>query len=136
MRAILGKGLQMREVKVKREDLLKKVKENRVTHIKEYREAVEGYKSAAIAELAKGMIQLKKQVDDLETGEMIRLSTVSFNLAVPQDHTKDYDQVIAMLEMSVDDTLTIRSDEFACFVMDDWDWKQDFLNTSMLYKKA
>lgn len=100
MRAILGKGLQMREVKVKREDLLKKVKENRVIHIKEYREAVEGYKSAAIAELAKGIMQLKKQVDDLETGEMIRLATVSFNLAVPQDHTKDYDQVIAMLEMS------------------------------------
>lgn len=65
----------------------------------------------------------------------MQLAAVMFDLQVPQNHAKDYDQVIAMLEMCVDDELSIRSDEFACYVMDDWDWKEDFLHTNKRYSK-
>jgi hypothetical protein len=124
----------MRDVKVKRQELLEKVRANRGKHITEYDEAVDGYKAAAIAEIERGMKKLRQQVQDLQGGEMIRLAAVAFNLAVPENHAKDYDQVIAMLEMSVDDELSIRSDEFACYVMDDWDWKEHFVNVSNTYK--
>lgn len=92
-----------------------------------------GYKEAAIAEVNKVMGRLKDRISELEAGEVIRLSSVSFNLAVPKNHAKDYDQVIKMVEMSVDDTLKLRADEFACYVMDDWEWKPDFEATKSIY---
>lgn len=135
MRAVLERGMKMRRVKVRREELLVRVRENRLAHIKEYKEGVAGYKEAAKEAIAKAMRRLASQVDELEEGEILQLTAVTFNLAVPQNHEKDYDQVIAMLEMSVDDELEIMSDEFACYVMDDWSWKEEFLNVSEMYKR-
>lgn len=125
----------MREVKCKKAELLDIVKANRETHIAEYAEAVEGYKDQAKAAIEKAMTRLKARIDDLEGGEVLALHHVSFDLVVPENHARDYDQVIKMLEMSVDEQLTIRSDEFACYVMDDWGWKEDWSNTTRMYNK-
>ena len=134
MRAMLERSMQMREVKVNRDELVEKVRANRIKHIEEYEEAVDGYKEAALEAIDKAMARLKCGIQDLEAGEVLALHAVTFNLQVPQNHSRDYDQVIAMLEMSVDDQLTIRADEFACYVMDDWDWKSDFLATNSVYR--
>lgn len=125
----------MRDVKVKRYDLLVKIRANREKHVVEYEEAVKGYLGAVFAALSDTTQELQRRFDRLEAGEVLVLQSITFNLQVPGNHAKDYDQVIAMLEMSVDEELTIRSDEFACYVMDDWDWKEDFLNVSNVYKK-
>lgn len=135
MRAVLQKGIKMRDVKVRRKELLEKIKDNKEKHIKEYEEAVRGYKQAALNEIQKGMDKLRKQVENLEGGEMIRLAAVSFSLPYPESHEKDYNQVIAMLEMSVDEELTIKSDEFACYVMDDWDWMPLFKDITSNYRR-
>lgn len=124
----------MREVKVKRSELLEKVRLNRKKHVAEYEEAVAGYKKAAIQEVDRALERLRARIDELQAGEVIHLQAVSFNLRVPENHAKDYDQVITMLEMSVDEELSVRSDEFACYVMDDWGWKEEFLNVSNAYK--
>jgi hypothetical protein len=134
MRNVMEGRVQMRDVKVRRSELLEKVTANRQKHIEEYDEAVAGYKAAALAAIERGVTKLRQQVTDLEAGEVLRLVAVSFDLAVPENHAKDYDQVIAMLEMSVDEELSIRSDEFACYVMDDWDWKDHFTDVSNIYK--
>lgn len=134
MRNVIERGMQMREVKVKRAELLAKIKENRLKHIAEFKEAVIGYKAEASKAIDKAMLKLKRSVEELQAGEVLRLEAVAFNLVVPQNHSRDYDQVIAMLEMSVDEQLTIRSDEFACYVMDDWGWKEEFSNTATMYK--
>jgi len=134
MRAIMEGRTEMRDVKVNTADLLAKVIANRVKHIEEYKEAVAGYKDAAKAEIKKVMLRLQARIDELEAGEMIRLASVHFELAVPENHEKDYDQAISMLDMSVDDEVTIKASEHACYVMDDWTWKQDFVNVSNMYK--
>ena len=134
MRAIMEGRMQMRKVKVKRDELLAKVRVNREKHVAEYDEAVAGYKQAAAKAIDRAMEKLKRQVADLEAGEVLQLAAVQFDLAVPQNHSMDYDQVIAMLEMSVDEELEIQSDEFACYVMDDWGWKEAFLLTNSRYK--
>lgn len=136
MRNIIKRGMQMRDVKVKTSVLLEKVLVNREKHIAEYEDSVIGYKEAAVAAIEKGMTNLKRQVEELESGETMHLGAVTFNLQVPENHEKDYDQVIAMLEMSVEDEITIKSDEFACYVMDDWDWKDQFKNVSAMYMKG
>ena len=37
-----------------------------------------------------------------------------------EGHEKDYNQMINMLQMSVDEELELDSEDFAKFVMDDW----------------
>lgn len=54
-------------------------------------------------------------------------------LIEPQSHVGDYDQIIAMLEMTSDEIITIDSREFAMFVMDDWGWKKQFDLTNSSY---
>jgi len=127
----------MREVKVKRVELLAKVVENRAKHVKEYNEAVEGYKEAAIGKLNEVITELEERAEKVEQEDgPFRLDTIGFgSVVVPTSHEKDYNQVIEMLRMSVDDALTIKTDEFACYVMDDWDWSSEFKNVSQMYNK-
>lgn len=136
MRAVMQGRVKMREVKVNRAELLETIRVNRKVHVREYLESVIGYKEAALSAIDRAMGRLKNQVEDLEAGEVLRLAAVTFNLKIPENHNKDYDQVIKMLEMCVDDQLTIKSDEFACYVMDDWDWKDEFNMTKSTYSSS
>lgn len=133
MQATMQRGWPMREIKVKRDELLVKVRANREKHIAEYKEACEGYKAAATQKISEAAHELTGRIERLKEGQMISLMLISFDLEVPQDHTDDYDQVIAMLEMSVDDVMTIRSDEFACYVMDNWQWRREWEVTKSTY---
>jgi hypothetical protein len=49
------------------------------------------------------------------------------------DQTKDYDRVIRMLEMTVDEIITIGAVEFQQYVMDDWTWKEQFTASNSAY---
>lgn len=75
MNAVIQGRCAMREIKAKREDLLAKVRENRGKHVEAYKEAMDGYKDAALKEIDKGMASLRKQVEDLKAGEVIALAS-------------------------------------------------------------
>ena len=126
----------MREVTVRKSELLAIICQNRDTHIADYKEAVANYKAVAIKKIQEGMHALRQQVEALGAGEMISLVAVCFDLDVPENHEKDYDQAIRMLGMEVSEEVLIQSGEFAKFVMDDWAWKADFRNTTEFYKAA
>jgi hypothetical protein len=68
---------------------------NRDSHRHLFLKAQEGYRKLVIEEL-------DRMLADAKAGRPIRRS---ISLTEPSDHTKDYDRVIAMLEMSVDDTV-------------------------------
>ena len=74
--------------------------------------------------------ELDRRVRDLKAGRHI---DQYIGLPEPEDHTDDYDRVIMMAHMSVDDTITLSEDEFAMYVMDQWRWKQDFAETTLRY---
>jgi len=57
----------------------------------------------------------------------------SVTLTEPRNHVKDYDRVITMLEMSVDETITIDAQAFDRYVMDNWDWSRFALATNTAY---
>ncbi len=124
----------MKEVKIKKSDLLKKIKDNRRKHVEEYKAAVEGYKEEALKEVKEGMKKLERQIKNLEKGEMLAIASVHFNLPVPENHEKEYDQAIEMLDMSVDDVLTISYNEFSQYVLDRWEWieRAKFVNSSYI----
>jgi hypothetical protein len=102
----------MNTVKVKREELLTKVRANRDAHRSLFLKAQEGYRKLIIEELDRMLAEAK-------AGRRI---SRSINLAEPTDHTSDYDRVIMMLEMSVDDTVVLDANEFDQYVRDRWAW--------------
>jgi len=131
----MQRRVEMRSVKVKRTELLQKIKINKEKHVKEYQETVANYILEAMKQIDEQIEKLVSRKAEIDAEETLELPHVSFRLPMPQNHEKDYEQVIQMLQMSVDEELEIKADEFACYVMDDWDWKQDFLAVSANYKK-
>lgn len=113
----------MNTVKVDKYKLLTTVKENREKHRDTFLTAQEGYRHAVIEEL-------DRMLQDARNNKKIR---VSVGLIAPQDMTNEYDNVIAMLEMSVDTEITLSSTEFSHYVRDDWSWKRNFTETCNYY---
>lgn len=83
----------MDKVKVTRTELLEIIKQNREKHAKIVKEAKEAYRLAAID-------AFEKELEVAKAGKPFR--NYLDELTPPSDHTKDYDRVIKMLEMSKD----------------------------------
>lgn len=114
------------ETTVEKIDLLKILKENRGKHRGVFEAALEGYRKAVISRLV-GHIQ------ELRNGHYPETKIV---VPIPADHTGDYDRTIKMLEMSIHSTYTLTDYEFGQFVMDDWDWKRQWVATNSVYAAA
>ena len=54
-------------------------------------------------------------------------------LPEPEDHTRDYDRVISMLEMDLTDTVELSESDYSQYVLDDWQWKRQCLGTNRAY---
>lgn len=113
----------MDSVVVNKAELLSKVEENRKTHRTIFEEALEGYRTQILD-------VLEKHIDRIRTNKPER---VSIAIPFPEDHTSDYDTVIAMLKMSVDDTIELSQYDFSSYVLDKWAWKQQFLTNNSYY---
>ncbi|MCZ6654841.1 MAG: hypothetical protein O7D91_17670 [Planctomycetota bacterium] len=113
----------MQKVTVRKSELLEALKENRAQHRKIFEEACEGFRVEACR-------LLKQKLDDAKEGRRINLS---FSLTQPVDQTREYDQVIRMCEMSLDDQIELENHEFQQFVMDRWDWRDQFLMSNSRY---
>lgn len=110
-------------VRVSRDELLKKVRENRDGHRVIFEEALEGWHTTVTEALA-------SMLKDARAGKKY---TPYFSIPEPQDHTREYDRVIGMLEMSKDEELVLSASDFAMYAQDDFGWKNDFLTTASNY---
>lgn len=115
------RGLQT--VRVNKDELLKRIKKNRADHRQIYEEAMDGWKKAVIDEL-------EKMHADALKGKDFRLAV---RLERPEDHTDEYDTIIELLEMSLDDELELPYNEFANYALDKWGWQGRFLSMSASY---
>jgi hypothetical protein len=113
----------MREVTMKKSDLLARVEENREGHREVYEKAMDGYTKAAVA-------FFQEQLERAKDGNTF---VTYFGEPMPEDHTDDYDNVLDMLDMEVGDQITLSNAEFRQYVRDDWGWKQTFIATSSNY---
>lgn len=113
----------MDTVRINKLELMKKVKENRKEHKEIFDEAMAGYKDAMTK-------HLNAMLEDVQAGKLI---DHRIPLTQPVDHTKEYDTILTMLEMSVDKDVELTSHNFRQYVMDDWDWKDNFLHSNVRY---
>lgn len=96
---------------------------NRTRHVQVVKEARAGY-------LVKAREKAKQILADLEAG---KITSVSIGLSMPQDHTHVYDTAIAMLKMHTGKTIELDSSQARSLMMDQWDWKMNFLLANSAY---
>jgi len=109
--------------KINKSTLIKTIQKNRDSHRAIFEKAIKAYQKKLEKILLDKLEQVKK-------GSKIK---TYFNLPEPEDHTKDYDRVLQMLEMEVGDTIELEENEFSQFVMDNWVWKNEWVNNTLAY---
>lgn len=97
-----------RTIKVKKSDLIAKIKENKKNHVVEYKQAVIAYKKEA-------MKQLKDLTERAKSGEM----NLQLKLVTPVDSSENYDKILSMFEWEVEDIVELDQQEFNEYVNDE-----------------
>lgn len=113
----------MELVRVNKKSLREIVQKNRDAHRKAFEDAVDGFRLRAVAELESRIAEVKK---GRHFDQFLRLPE-------PEDHTKDYDRILRMLDLSLDDEIMLAEDDLQAYVMDDWAWKNQFTTTNTFY---
>lgn len=118
-------GLHSQSVNVSRAKLLAALKENLTKHKSDYAEAVINYRVALQSDLTAALVQ----ANDPKS----RLDKIKVDFAHPQSYASQYQQVIDMLEFSVDETINLDSQAFRAYIKDEWSWKGAFEMTNSTY---
>lgn len=102
------------------------VQRNRDAHRDIFERAVVVYRERMIEEL-------ERNLDDIKNGRVLH---VRIGLPVPEDHTDDYDRVLRMLDLSVDEQIELTEADVAMYVQDDWAWKRNWAASTTSYLTA
>lgn len=116
----------MRDIRVSKSKLIETLKKNREAHRKIFLEACDGYRKKAIELLD---AELKKA----KAGKQFQ---IYFSLGQPVDQTKDYDRVIGMLTLDTEDFILLSEVDYRQYVLDDWNWKANFMASNAFYSKT
>ncbi len=111
---------------VRTEDLLTVLRENRAKHHKVFEAAWAGFQKEAER-------LFTEQLRLIKAGKLRR---VYVSLPEPQDHTLDYDRAIRMMEMHQEPTIKLSEQDAQQLLLDDWNWKREWLTTSTSYAAA
>lgn len=117
-----------RQVTVSKTHLLEVMKQNLEQHRADYATALSDYHQRLIDDLKLALKKVSK-VEDPST-----LKKFNFNVPFPENHEADYQEVIEMLEMSVEENITLDSRSFKAYVKNEWDWAQRFKTMTEMYK--
>lgn len=116
----------MQTVKVSKDWLKQIVAKNRIGHRKQFERAFEGYCTECIR-------VLNDNLDAFSKGKRTRLL---WNEVPPEDHTKEYDRILSMLDASVDQTIILTNVEYAQYALDDWQWRERWTTSNAKYLNA
>jgi hypothetical protein len=113
----------MHSVKIKRNELLEIVRQNKEKHVKEFNEAVEDFKKA--------VVKVSEENIALVNEGKIELKATPHK---PVSYETSYTRAIRMLELSVDTEIELDLHDFDQLVQDEWQWKQTFSTMNSTYK--
>lgn len=116
----------MDQLLLDKEELLLVLHENRDKHRDVFEHALAGYKKALLHDC-------RYHVSQLEQG---KIPDVTIRYARPEDHTRDYDRVIRMVQMHQGDHYPMDENDFAQYVEDDWRWKRQWVTSNSGYASA
>jgi hypothetical protein len=107
----------------KRDVIIKALKANAAEHKIDYKKAVDQYYIDADQ-------LLREQLDLVANKKKLNLH---FNLPLPQDRSKLYDNVINFYEQSVEEEFALTKAEFDNIFNDEWDWMQAAKTSNAFY---
>lgn len=116
----------MRTVTVKTKELIKVLKKNRDLHETEFTEAYEGYRQLVQEALEARLVIVKKNEEKFD------LYFHDIDTA-PDNHTKDYQNVIDMLELGTEKSATLTMQEYLQFYKNEWAWQQNWQMSNAQY---
>ena len=111
------------EITIKVVQLLEKLKENKAHHNENFEKAVKKYRERVIK-------SLEAALNAARLGKEYR---THFALVRPENMLDEYNTIISMLEMSVDEVITLNKREYENFVLDKWDWSDRFTSNTLSY---
>ena len=117
-------GTRNRSVNVSRVAMLEALKINLAAHKAEFEEAHRDYLAALKVKLDIAQVELAKG----------NTTAAYIKIVAPVDHSEDYEEVIEMMEMSVDETINLDADAFRAYFKNAWSWKSSFDTASGMYK--
>lgn len=113
-------------VTVEVQQLLIALRANRQGHNAEYQKAKAGYLKVTAEKLSD---YLQKLAD----GELVVVRVLD---NPPEDHTREYDEAIAMMEWAQESTIELTQAQFRQYVLDDWGWKEQWVTSNSVYTQA
>ena len=108
----------MKDVMVKRDELLGILKKNLEIHKDLYASAAEAFRSKYVVEIDR--MKQKSQANEF---------LMHVDLQKPENHSDDYEVAIRMLEMETRTEIELTDDEFAKFVLNKWRWITSFYSS-------
>lgn len=154
MAAIAAQDQARRKVKVDRIKLIDQLKSNLEKHIKEYNEAVSGFKSLVLDKINSAYSEAKQTIESqfaklqdkynsMTDDELIKLNgnirimnELTVRLDVPKSYAKEYEVAIDLFTWETEPVVELTVAEFTCYVRDSWDWKSDFEQLTAMYKSV
>lgn len=113
----------MENIRVSKNKLLEILKKNKQLHREIFIGAQKVYRNEVIS-------VLDKMLAEARAGKNIKHNV---DLIAPEDHSGDYDRVIQMLELALDDTITLSERDVQQYVMDKWSWSHGWAASNVQY---
>lgn len=153
MAAVAQRDQEKRIVQVDRIQLIKTLEENLKNHIKDYEEALKGYRGLlnnkidegykkAISTIESSYKNIKGKVANLtnediylQRDQFTLLDAIYVNMKVPRSYANEYQVAIDIFKWDVREIAELTYAEFTCFVRDEWDWQVEFKSISAMYTK-
>lgn len=144
------------EVVMEKKELLKRLQENKSKHDIVLATAIEGYWDIAkekietkqksleaqmVAWEEEATRQFNKILNKIEKKEPLPFSVslkavtidTGLDLVYPEDHSADYERAIQMMKSSIYDTVELSSEEYDSYVLNNWEWKKNFVASNATY---
>ena len=120
---MIVRGQFVRTITVKKDELLDVLARNRAKHREVFDAALDGYRKYSIQVLNEKMLSLSRGKNP----------EIRIMIDRPEDHTRDYDRVIGMVNADQGDTFELSETDFAQYWEDDWQWKRQWAKMSSTY---
>ena len=127
----------MRSVKMNTKELLEIVRANKTKHEADFKEAVTDYLTVVRkvtkenAKIARANAGKAEAAADLTSLVFVSAKSIP---AAPRSYSDEYGRAIRMLELEVEPVVEIEDDTFNQLVLDEWNWKAQFVASASMYK--
>jgi hypothetical protein len=121
------------------DEVLLALKTNLAEHKEMVAEAKAGYRQKCLDALHKAEQDIHERLAIAHlnaVGTKIDISPITFRIAPPEDHSKEFETVIKMLELhrnAGEKTITLKAADVQRFVLNDWSWMDSFLVSNAGY---